>query len=122
MEDLKSGIQILIDEANAEDENEEHKEKEDKECSKEFIKEYVGEQENDLSDLKEKDYDSAMEFLIQDENEAISSYDRIIQLYKNGDKPNKEEVIKELESIKKQEYEHIDRINKLLGKEPKEGE
>ena len=47
------------------------------------IKEFLGEQANDLNYLTDEDYKHSINALVDDENEAISGYDRVIQLFKN---------------------------------------
>lgn len=77
------------------------------------IKKYIGKQENNLNNLNECDYKQAVDFLVDDENEAIAGYDRIIQLFENSDEPNKDLIIKDLKKIKADEYEHIEILKSL---------
>ena len=77
------------------------------------IKEYLENETNDLNELTDEDYKHSINALVDDENEAISGYDRVIQLFENSEYEDKEEVIKVLKEIKKDEYEHIEKLKAL---------
>ena len=70
--------------------------------------EYIESKENNLTELNDCDFKNAIDALIEDENEAITGYDRVIQLFENAKIGNKEEIIKKLNDIKKDEYDHIE--------------
>lgn len=61
----------------------------------------------------EKAFD-LIDSLIKDELEAIDGYVKAIEQIKESDVPNKEEVIRRIEGIKKDEYDHIE-ILKSIG-------
>lgn len=69
---------------------------------------------NDLSSIKKEDCVKTIELLIEDENEAVSGYDKSILLFTNSDRTDKEEVIAELQKIRADEIEHIEMLKKLL--------
>lgn len=57
-----------------------------------------------------------IDFLVKDELEAIDGYIGAINKIKESDVPNKEEVIAKLESIKKDEYDHIEILQNIGAK------
>ena len=69
---------------------------------------------NDLSSIKKEDCVKAIELLIEDENEAVSGYDKSILLFNNGDREDKDKIIAELQKIRADEIEHIEMLKKLL--------
>lgn len=104
--ELKEGIELLIKESNEEGHEEE--------CSKKFVEEYLENEDNDLSDVNEKDLIAGIYALVEDEVEAISGYDKIILMYKSLGYKDDNPIIKDLEKIKKEEYEHIDILKNIL--------
>ena len=57
-----------------------------------------------------------IDLLIKDELEAIDSYVKAIDKIREADVPNKEEVIAKLESIKRDEYNHIEILQSVGAK------
>ena len=47
---------------------------------------------NNLETISKDDYIKSVNFLIEDENEAISGYDKIILLVENGNRPDNAHV------------------------------
>lgn len=78
------------------------------------FKKFIKGETNNLENIKKDDYVESMNFLIEDENEAISGYDKIILLVENGDHLKKEEILKELHFIRNQEINHIEKLKELL--------
>jgi len=75
---------------------------------------FVKGETNNLENIDREDYIKSINFLIEDENEAISGYDKIILLVENGDKPNKQEIINKLHKIRRDELEHIEILKSIL--------
>lgn len=73
-------------------------------------------QTSDLSIIKKEDYVKAIEFLITDENEAVSGYDKAILLFTNGNREDKTSCIDKLTEIKNEELVHIKELKTLLEK------
>jgi len=71
---------------------------------------------NDLEEINKEDYIKSFNFLIEDENEAINGYDKILLLLENSNEPNKEEIIKDLKKIKNDEIEHIEILKNVMKK------
>ena len=69
---------------------------------------------NDLEDIKKEDYKKSIEFLIEDENEAISGYDRVILLVENGSADKT--ILDNLHNIRADELEHIEILKSILEK------
>lgn len=61
---------------------------------------------------------SLIDFLIDDENEAVTGYDNGMKLISNSDLSDKvkKEYLKQFEYIKNEEMEHLDILRKLRGK------
>jgi len=77
---------------------------------------FVKGETNNLESIVRDDYIKSMNFLIEDENEAISGYDKIILLVENGNRPDKDEIIKKLHKIRIDELEHIEILKSILRK------
>lgn len=69
---------------------------------------------NKLEDIKKEDYVKSIEFLIEDENEAISGYDRVILLVENGSADKT--ILDKLHNIRADELEHIEILKSILEK------
>ena len=60
-----------------------------------------------------KEYLDKLNFLIEDENEAIDGYVKAIELFTSMEEDKKEIIIKQLEHIKEEEEEHIRELEEL---------
>lgn len=60
------------------------------------------------------DFKSIIQFLIDDENEAIDGYDKAIKFIANSNEEDKEARMKALEEIKNDEIEHIKKLKEML--------
>ncbi len=69
---------------------------------------------NKLEDIKKEDYKKSIEFLIEDENEAISGYDRVILLVENGSADKT--ILDKLHKIRADELEHIEILKSIIEK------
>lgn len=69
---------------------------------------------NNLERISKDDYIKSVNFLIEDENEAISGYDKIILLVENGNRPDKKEILQKLHKIRKDELEHIEILKTIM--------
>ena len=69
---------------------------------------------NNLETISKDDYIKSVNFLIEDENEAISGYDKIILLVENGKKKKKKEILQKLHEIRKDELEHIEILKTIM--------
>ena len=69
---------------------------------------------NDLEVIKKEDYVKSIEFLIEDENEAISGYDRVILLVENGSADKT--ILDKLHKIRADELEHIEILKSIIEK------
>ena len=67
---------------------------------------------NNLETISKDDYIKSVNFLIEDENEAISGYDKIILLVEN--RPDKKEILEKLHKIRKDELEHIEILKTIM--------
>jgi len=71
---------------------------------------------NNLENITKEDYIKSVNFLIEDENEAISGYDKIILLVENGNHPYKKFMLEKLHKIRKDELEHIEILKEIAKK------
>ena len=69
---------------------------------------------NNLETISKDDYIKSVNFLIEDENEAISGYDKIILLVENGNRYDKKEILQKLNKIRKDELEHIEILKTIM--------
>ena len=69
---------------------------------------------NNLEIISKDDYIKSVNFLIEDENEAISGYDKIILLVENGNRHDKKEILQKLNKIRKDELEHIEILKTIM--------
>lgn len=69
---------------------------------------------NDLEVIKKEDYVKSIQFLIEDENEAVNGYDKVILLVENGN-ANKS-ILDKLYDIRADELEHIEILKSILEK------
>ena len=60
-----------------------------------------------------KEYLNKLDFLIEDENEAIDGYVNAIELFTSMEEDKKKIIIKQLEHIKEEEEEHIRELEEL---------
>lgn len=60
-----------------------------------------------------KEFVNKINFLIDDEYEAIDGYDEVIEFFNNSKEPNKDIIIKQLKHIREEEEEHIKELNEL---------
>ena len=60
-----------------------------------------------------KEFVNKINFLIDDEYEAIDGYDEVIEFFSNSEEPNKNIIIKQLKHIREEEEEHIKELNEL---------
>lgn len=60
-----------------------------------------------------KEFVNKINFLIDDEYEAIDGYDEVIEFFNNSKEPNKNTIIKQLKHIRDEEEEHIKELNEL---------
>lgn len=60
-----------------------------------------------------KEFVNKINFLIDDEYEAIDGYDEVIEFFNNSGEPNKNIIIKQLKHIREEEEEHIKELNEL---------
>ena len=60
-----------------------------------------------------KEYLNKLNFLIEDENEAIDGYVNAIELFTSMEEDKKKIIIKQLEHIKEEEEEHIRELEEL---------
>lgn len=69
---------------------------------------------NNLETISKDDYIKSVNFLIEDENEAIYGYDKIILLVENGNRHDKKEILEKLHKIRKDELEHIEILKTII--------
>lgn len=60
-----------------------------------------------------KEFVNKINFLIDDEYEAIDGYDEVIEFFNTSKEPNKDIIIKQLKHIREEEEEHIKELNEL---------
>lgn len=69
---------------------------------------------NDLEVIKKEDYVKSIQFLIEDENEAVNGYDKVILLVENGSADKT--ILDKLHNIRADELEHIEILKSILEK------
>ena len=60
-----------------------------------------------------REFVDKINFLINDEYEAIDGYDEVIEFFNNSKELNKDIIIKQLKHIREEEEEHIKELNEL---------
>ena len=60
-----------------------------------------------------REFVDKINFLINDEYEAIEGYDEVIEFFNNSKELNKDIIIKQLKHIRDEEEEHIKELNEL---------
>lgn len=71
------------------------------------------------SGMPSDDVETALDFLVKDEEEAVAGYEQVAEVVKNSEVENKEEILDTIDHIKEEEQEHIEELEELVVTEDK---